>query len=67
MKKQEDKNTRYFLDLDLRTRTVFHWGYDQKDRLAGQELAEPFYHRVFISKGQYIKLDQRDVELDGER
>ena len=61
-RKQEDRNTRYYIDLDLGTRSVLGWGYDQRDKLAVQELAEPFHHRVFISKGQYNKLEMKDLE-----
>lgn len=28
MRKNEDKETRYFIDLDLGTRTVLNWDYD---------------------------------------
>jgi len=44
LKKTEDKNTRYYIDLDLRTRKIINWDYDQRDNLV-QELAEP-YQRV---------------------
>lgn len=30
MKKKEDKNTRYFLDIDLKEQTILGWDYDQK-------------------------------------
>ena len=63
MSKKEDKDTRYFVDLDLRTRTVLNWDYDQKDKLVGQVLADPFQHRIFLTKGQYNKLDDKNLEL----
>jgi len=63
MKKKEDKNTRYFIDFDLRTRTIINWDYGQRDKLAVQELAQPFHHRVFISKGQYNKFEKKNIAV----
>jgi hypothetical protein len=63
MRKKEDRNTRYFIDLDLRTRKILKWDYDQRDKLAGQELAKPFLHRIFITKGQYNKLEKKNSGL----
>ncbi len=62
MKKKEDKETRYFIDLDLTTRKILNWGYDQRDNLV-QKLENPSHQRVFISKGQYNKLEKRYQEL----
>jgi hypothetical protein len=61
-KKTEDENTRYYLDLDLKRRVVLNWDYDQRDGLS-QELADPFHHRVFLTKGQYNKLQNKNLEL----
>lgn len=58
MTKREDKDTRYFIDLDLKNRMIIGWNYDQRHGLE-QELAEPTHHRVFITKGQYNKLEAR--------
>lgn len=63
MKKKEDKNTRYFVDLDLKERRVLNWDYDQKDKLIVQELANHYHHRIFITKGQYNKLDEKNFRL----
>jgi hypothetical protein len=60
--KKEDENTRYYLDLDLNRRVVLGWDYDQRDRLS-QALADPFHHRVFLTKGQYNKLENKSLEL----
>ncbi len=49
--------------MDLRTRTVLNWNYDQKDNLAVHELAKPVHHRMFITKGQYNELDKKNLEL----
>lgn len=63
MRKKEDKNTRYFIDLDLKTRKIVYWDYDQRHTLAGQKLTNPFYHRIFLTKGQYNKLEKKHSEL----
>ena len=63
MRKKEDENTRYFIDLDLKTRKVLGWGYGQRDKLIRQQLAEPFHQRVFVSRGQYNKLEKKSVEV----
>ncbi len=62
MKKMEDKETRYFIDLDLRTRKILNWDYDQRNELV-QTLESPSHQRVFITKGQYNKLEKRNQEL----
>jgi hypothetical protein len=66
-KKNEDKDTRYFVDLDLRTRTVIGWDYDQRTRIVMQNPAKPYHHRLFITKGQYNKLEQRSREVEGDK
>ena len=63
MRRREDRNTRYFIDLDLRAQRILQWGFDQRSKLAGQELVEPFHHRIFITKGQYNKLEKKHSEL----
>ncbi len=62
MKKKEDKETRYYIDLDLRTRKILNWDYDQRDKLV-QKLKNPSNQRVFITKGQYNNLEKRNQEL----
>jgi len=62
MKKKEDKETRYYIDLDLRTRKILNWDYDQRDKLV-QKLENPAHQRVFITKGQYNKLEQKNQEF----
>ncbi len=66
MRKREDKNTRYFIDLDLKRRSIVGWGYDQKDKLVVQELEQPFHQRVFLTKGQYNKLEKKNQEIINE-
>ncbi len=63
MKKIEDKETRYFIDIDLKTRNIIGWDYDQRCKLADYESAEPSHHRVYITKGQYNKLEKEYQEI----
>ena len=63
MKKIEDRETRYYIDLDLKTRKIINWDYDQRCDLAGQEFADPFHHRIYLTRGQYKKLDKKNFEL----
>ena len=65
MKKKEDKETRYFIDLDLSTRKILSWDYGQKEKLL-QKLENPLHHKVFITKGQYNKLKNRQQKLKKE-
>ena len=64
MGKKQDQETRYYLDLDLRTMKIIGWDYDQRDILADQELSLPQYHRVFLTKGQYNKLVAKDHKIN---
>lgn len=50
----EDKNTRYFIDIDLRDRTVSRWGHGHKERLIVRKL-ESHLHRIYLTPGQYRK------------
>lgn len=57
MHKVEDKDTRYYVDLDLKDMKILNWGYDRKQVLVHeQELDNPDHRRIFITKGQYNKL-----------
>ena len=59
MEKQEDKNTRYFIDVDLKEQKILGWDFDQKEKLILEKITEAHIHRIFISKGQYNKLDNK--------
>ncbi len=63
MRKEEDKDTRYFIDLDLLSGTILGWDYDNRFELIAEEPAAPFHHRVYISKGQYNKLEKKHLEV----
>ena len=57
MSKRNNKNTTYyFIDVDLKSRQLVGWGCEQKDTV--EVHLTPGFHRVFLSKGQYNKLDK---------
>ena len=57
-----DKNTRYYIDLDLSNRVILGWGYGNKFTL-NQKLDNPNHQRVFTSKGQYNKLVEKNLTV----
>jgi hypothetical protein len=56
MQKPQDKETRYFIDLDLKTMKIIGWNYDQREELIKQKQSKPAQVRIYITKGQYNKL-----------
>jgi hypothetical protein len=61
MPRDEDENTRYYIDLDLEARRIIGWDYDQREHIV-QYLSEPELHRVFVSRGQFNKLEKADLD-----
>lgn len=55
MQKLIDTDTRFYLDVNIRTKTVIGWNYGQRYELE-QTLPNPNHRRIFITKGQYNKL-----------
>lgn len=55
MAKKIDANTRFYIDIDIKTKKVIGWDYDSRYELE-QKLANPDHRRIFITKGQYNKL-----------
>lgn len=53
--KKIDSDTRFYIDLDLKSKSIIDWGYGQRQVLA-KELPNSNQERIFISKGQYNKL-----------
>ena len=60
----DDKDTRYFVDLDLETLMVLDWGSDNRHRM-DQVLPHATHHRIFVSEGQYNKLEAKNEEVKG--
>ena len=63
MSNKDHKNTKdyYFIDVDLRTRQLIGWGCEQKDEVEVHLTVG--YHRVFLTKGQYNKLEKKLSEF----
>lgn len=59
MTKLQDKNTRYFVEIDLSSLALKRCDYDQKENLDKGRQSDPTTHRLFITKGQYTKLITR--------
>lgn len=60
--KKQDKETRYYIDLDLKNNSIIQIDYDQRQNIV-QELPNLSHQRVFITKGQYNKLVKKEKEL----
>ncbi len=52
--KLQDKNTRYFLDIDLMSKEIINVDFGNRFDIK-QNIETPF-HRIFITEGQYNKL-----------
>jgi len=50
-----DSNTRFYIDIDMETKTIIGWDYGQKQEIE-RELPNPNQRRIFITQGQYNKL-----------
>ena len=55
----EDKDTRYFIEIDLNTLEIIRCSFDQKQNLDKGHQSHIDIHRLFITKGQYIKFVSR--------
>ena len=64
-RQREDKETRYFVDIDLATLKVVGWSYDQRNRIVMQDPENPTHHRIFITKGQFNKLEKKNMQVNG--
>lgn len=62
MSKKQDKETRYYIDLDLKNNKVIKIEHDQRENIV-QELPNSSHQRVFITKGQYNKLVKKEKEI----
>ncbi len=55
----------YFIDIDLESRQIIGWGREGKETVEF-ELTNG-YHRLFLSKGQYNKLERKLSQLDDSK
>ena len=58
MARKIDSNTRFFIDLDIKSKSVINWNYEQRQGLE-QKLQNPNHRRIFITQGQYNKLEKK--------
>ncbi len=66
MNRIEDKETRYFLEIDLDTLEIIRVGFDDKKILDKGQQNDSSIHRIFLSKGQYHKFVSRcGAEIQG--
>ena len=59
MSRVQDKDTRYFVEIDLNSLKIIRCGFNQKENLNKGRQSDPAIHRVFLTKGQYTKLLDR--------
>lgn len=52
--KLQDKNTRYYINIDVTSKEVPNLDYENQFEIKQQ--LEAAFHRVFITEGQYNKL-----------
>lgn len=57
MNKKIDTNTRFYIDIDIETKEVIGWDYGQRQKLE-RELPILNHRRIFITKGQFNKLEK---------
>ena len=55
MSKIQDKNTRYFVEIDLNNLKIIRCSFKQKENLDKGRQNAPGIHRLFLTKGQYTK------------
>lgn len=59
MEKAQNKDTRYFIEIELDSLKIIGNGYDQKQNLDKGRQNSPNVHRLFLTKGQYNKFVNR--------
>ena len=59
MKKIQDKNTRYFVEIDLSNLKIVKCSFDHKENLNKGRQIDSSIHRIFLTKGQYTKFVDR--------
>jgi len=59
MDKIQNKDTRYFIDVDIETLKVVRNDYGQKENLDKGRQNDSNVHRLFLTEGQYNKFIER--------
>ena len=57
--KTQDKDTRYFVDIELSTLKIIRCGFEQKQNLNKGRQTDPKIHRLFTTPGQFNKFRER--------
>lgn len=55
MKNNENKDTRYFIDIDQSAMKVIRWDFGDRFKLSKEHLPENIV-RIYVTKGQFNKL-----------
>ena len=55
----QDSDTRYFVEIEVRSLKVTRCAFDQRENLDQGRQADPDVHRLFLTKGQYNKFVER--------
>ncbi len=63
MTKRQDRETRYFIDVDVRTMSIIDRDQGPRRELASEKPDKPHYHRIYLTKGQFNKLQQKIGEF----
>ncbi len=50
-----DSDTRFYIDINIKTKEVIGWSYGRRQELE-KKLPAASLRRIFITKGQYNKL-----------
>ena len=56
MSVSQNKDRRYFIEIDLKTLKIIRCGFDLKQHLNKGRQTREGIHRLFLTKGQYNKL-----------
>lgn len=59
MTRDQNKDRRFFIDLEIKTLKVVNHGYDHKKNLDSGRQPHPERHRIFLTEGQYNKFIKR--------
>jgi hypothetical protein len=59
MAKDQDKDNRYYIDIEIKTLKITNYGFGHKNSLDKGRQQDSKLHRLFLTKGQYNKLIER--------
>lgn len=59
MVRTQDKDTRYFIEIDLQNLKVSRCSFENKWSINKGRQTDPTIHRLFLTPGQYRKLVDR--------